>query len=93
MQEGLGAPGEVPDGGVDDPQQSHLEFPHLGDLQGLQGRHAEARGEGGLEEGELDVGEHGASHRSPVVRVDGIRLFQTRIKHILEGTAGFRLIL
>ena len=67
MQEGLGAPAEVSDGGVDDPQQPHLELPHLGDLQGLQGRHAEARGGGGDEEGELDVGEHGASHGSPVV--------------------------
>lgn len=40
----------------------------------------------------MDVGEHGASHGSPAVRVDGIRLFQTRSKHIFEGATGLRLI-
>ena len=67
MQERIGTADEVPDGGMDDPQQSDLELTHLGDLQGLQRRHAEA-GRGGREEkGELDVGGHGPPQQSPAL--------------------------
>ena len=93
VQEGVGTPREVQDSRMDDPQQPHLELPHMGDFQGLQRRHAEARRGSGPEEGELDVGGHGPSQRSTALPVDGIRCRQHGSKPVPQRASGSCLII